>query len=161
MCKKMSSSPSLETTQLSRKTNGRKHLRFRHGHRGRCTTTVQFFKSCEPRRVWWSLSCSRRLWKTERTSSDADSRMFLGELGAVAVGRPEVPASRVMGVASRSHAAHLLMFHSSLRLLCPQVLSRHHHHLALSRLDVVRGSFVEPVGDMILFLGVVGFLAVK
>ena len=34
----MPSSPSLETTQVSRKTHGRKHLRFRLGHRGRCTT---------------------------------------------------------------------------------------------------------------------------
>ena len=34
----MPSSLSLKTTQVSRKTNGRKHLRFQLGHGGRCTT---------------------------------------------------------------------------------------------------------------------------
>ena len=48
--------------------------------------TVLTLQSRQPQ-VWWSLSCTRGLWETERAGPDDDSRMFLGELGAVAVGR--------------------------------------------------------------------------
>ena len=85
----------LETARVSRKTNGRKHLQFQLGHRSRCTTT--HLQSCQPRGVRWSLSCTRGIWKTERAGPDYDPRMFLGELGAVAVER--------VGVASRSRIA--------------------------------------------------------
>ena len=90
---------------MSPATNGRKHLRVRLGHRGRCAT----IRSIPP-----VLPVPKRLVVTflytpERAGPDVDSRVFLADLGSVTVDRIGVPAcgllSRVMGVASRSHTA--------------------------------------------------------
>ena len=125
-------------------------------------TEVGFLQSCQPRRVWWSLSCTRGLWKTEREGPDDDSMIFLGELGAVTVERPEVPAcgllSRVLGVASPSRTTFSpegvsLELEAALPVGSQ---SQHHHPLAFSMLMDFRGSLssmlVTCLGEQLLSL---------